>query len=620
MVEGITGGRSLPAEVMEEVVSKTDGVPLFVEELTKMVLESGLLRARDGGYELAGPLPPLAIPTTLQDSLMARLDRLGPTKEIVQLGAVMGREFSHELLETVSSFGGKTLEGALDRLLAAELLYQRGTRPHATYLFKHTLIQETAYQSLLKSLRQQYHARIAHAIRECSPEMVETQPELLAHHYTEAGLVEAAVDYWRLAGRRAIERSANMEAVRQLNRALELLATVPEDREKQRQELEVQTLLGIALINAKGYAAEEVEHAFLRAHQLCGQLGDSPLEFPILMGLLLCRMVRAEREATEELVEPLLGFAKRSGDTGFLVEAHGAAGVSAYYQGRHEEAEQHWKQTFALYDPDQHGAHAFIYGQDPGALAYAYGSMNMWLLGYPDRALERAGRAIGLAERISHPYSLAGALRQAGYQRLYRGEILEGYELHEACASISVEQGFPVWLSAAKAGRGWALVRLGEVEHGIAQIEEGLSILRGTGAQVEVPANLGRLADGLFQAGRAEEGLAAVDEALSLTERNLDRYLEPELFRLRGELLLILPTPDPEGAESCFERAIEKSRENGARSLELRAATSLTRLWQKQGKREEARTLLADIYGLFTEGFDTGDLKEAKAVLETFGG
>jgi predicted ATPase len=620
MVEGITGGTSLPDEVMEEVVSKTDGVPLFVEELTKMVLESGLLRMREGKYELAGPLPPLAIPTTLQDSLMARLDRLGPTKEIIQLGAVLGREFSRQLLETVSSFDAKTLEGALDQLVAAELLYQRGTPPHVNYLFKHALIQETAYQSLLKSMRQQYHARIARALREGSPETVETQPELLAHHYTEAGLAEAAVGYWQLAGQRAVERSSNVEAIHHLNRALELLATLPETRENRQREVGIQTILGVALINAKGYAAEEVARAFSRAQQLCEELGDTAQQFPTRFGLFAFRVVRAEREATRMLTKPLLAFAERSKDPGFLMEMHAAAGAAAFYQASHVEAEKHWERTLALYDPDQHGALAFIYGQDPAVFAYAYGCLNLWLLGYPDRALERAERAIALAERLGHPFSLAAALSQGAEHHLYRREIRESYELSDRCVSIAAEQSLPIWLGVGKARRGWALVRQGETQNGIAQIKEGLSIFRGTGAQVDVPGVLSQLADALLTAGIAEEGLAAIDEALSLTEKNLDRYFEPKLRRLRGELLLILPSPDPEEAEKCFRRALEQSRESHARSLELDAAMSLARLWHQQGRKDEARELVRPIYDGFTEGFDTRDLKEAKALLKELGG
>jgi class 3 adenylate cyclase/predicted ATPase len=624
MVEGITRGKTLPEEVLAQILVKTDGVPLFVEELTKNILESGLLLERDRHYELlTGPLLEVAIPSTLRDSLMARLDRLGLGKEIAQLASVLGREFSGELLQAVSPLASDALKEAVARLVEVELLYRRGQGSDATYVFRHALVQETAYESLLLSRRREHHRRVAEALAKHFPEVVGAEPEQLARHYTEAGLTEPAIGYWQQAGQQAVGRSANVEAIHHLNRALELLATLPEAPENHERELGIQTLLGVGLIETKGYAAEEVERAFARAQQLCAELGDAPQQFPILVGLFLFRMVRAEREATRELVQPLLAFAERSQDSGFLVEAHAAAGIVAFYERRHAGAEKHWEETFALYDPDQHGGHAFVYGQDPAALAYAYSGVNLWLLGHPDQALERSVRGIALAEKINHPFSLAGAVSQAGDLRLYRGEIAEGYELHDRCVSISAEQSFPLWLGVGTCGRGWALVRRGQMEEGIAQIQEGLAIFRATGAVVDVASNLSRLADALpglpdecAVAGRAEEGLAAVNEALSLTGKSLDRYFEPELRRLRGELLLILPTPDPVGAESCFQRAVEQSREQAARSLELRAATSLARLWQQQGRKEEAHALLAPVYDWFTEGFDTRDLKDAKVLLD----
>jgi len=412
MTDRVVHGKALPTEVVEQVVAKTDGVPLFVEELTKMVLESGLLQEREARYELTGPLPPLAIPTTLHDSLMARLDRLAAVKAMAQLGATLGREFSYELLQAVAPWDEVTLRRGLQQLVAAELLYQQGMPPRATYLFKHALIQDAAYQSLLKSTRQQYHQHIAQVLEAQFPDTVEVQPELLAYHYTEAGLSAQAVLYWQKAGQRAVERSAHLEAVAHLMKGLEVLATLPDTPKRSRQELGLQIILGPALMASKGIAAPEVGRAYARARELCRQVEDAPQVFSVLRGLWNFYLVRAEHQTAQELAEQLLTLAQRHQTPAFLLEAHMTLGISSFWQGAIATARAHLEQASTLYDPQPHRAHAFLYGLDPGMASRCYASWALWALGYPEQAHQRIDEGLSLAQELPHRFSLAAALER----------------------------------------------------------------------------------------------------------------------------------------------------------------------------------------------------------------
>ncbi|TMA50719.1 MAG: adenylate cyclase, partial [Deltaproteobacteria bacterium] len=398
MVEGVTGGKALPAEVVQQIVAKTDGVPLFVEELTKMVVESGLLKKENGHYELSGPLPPLAIPATLQDSLTARLDRLATVREVAQLGATLGREFTYELLQAVSPLDEASLQQALTKLIEAEMLYQRGLAPQARYVFKHVLIQDVAYQSLLKSKRQQYHQQIAQVLEERFPEIRETQPELLAYHYTEAGFIVQAIPYWQRAGQRATQRSAYVEAIAHLTKGLELLKTLPDTPERAQQELDLQLALGPALIATKGYAAPEVERVYARARELCQQVGETSQLFSVLWGLWDCHSVRAEHKAAHELGGQLLTLAQSGQDPAFLVEAYRALGVTLFWLGKLVPAREHIEQSILLYDSRQHRSYVSLYGQDPGVICLCRVALVLCYLGYPDQALKRSQEALTLAQ------------------------------------------------------------------------------------------------------------------------------------------------------------------------------------------------------------------------------
>jgi class 3 adenylate cyclase/tetratricopeptide (TPR) repeat protein len=414
MVGRVTAGKPLPAEVLHQIVTKTDGVPLFVEELTKMVLESGLLRAVDGHYELTGPLPPLAIPSTLQDSLMARLDRLAPVREIAQLGATLGREFSYEVLHAVSALDEGTLQHGLRQLVEAELLYQRGLPPQATYFFKHALVQDAAYHSQLKSKRRHLHQQIAQVLAERFSELKETQPELVAYHYTEAGLREQALPYWRQAGERAKQRSAYVEAVAHLTRGLDVLQTLPETPERAQHELALQATLGITLSVTKGYAAPEVERTHARAFALCRQVAESPQLFPVLVGLWIFHFLRAELHAAREVTEQVFRLARNLQNSVLLVWPHDELGLVLFHLGELASARTHLEQSIALYEPQRHRPdQSQVSTQDPKVNCLAYSAWTLRYLGYPDRARKRSEEAISLARELSHPFSLVFALNFA---------------------------------------------------------------------------------------------------------------------------------------------------------------------------------------------------------------
>jgi len=407
MIARVTGGKTLPPVVLQQVVTKTDGVPLFVEELTKTVLESGLLRETQEHYELTGPLPSLAIPATLHDSLMARLDRLATVKAVAQLGAVLGRTFSYEVLQAVTPLDEMSLQQALALLVDAELLYQRGVPPQATYLFKHALIQEAAYQSLLKSTRQQLHQRIAQVLETRFPASVETQPELVAQHYTAAGCTEQALVHWQRAGQQASDRSANLEAINHLTTGIELLTTLPETPERTQHALALHIALGGALQMAKGQAAPEVERAYTQARALCQQVGETPQMIPVLFGLWRFYAVRAQLHTARELGDTLLRLAQRAHDPALAVIAHHALGATWLYLGALPAARQHLEEGMAFYTPDQRRAQVFRMSQDPGVGCRAYAAVTLWLLGYPAQALVHLQDALMLAHELAHPYSLA---------------------------------------------------------------------------------------------------------------------------------------------------------------------------------------------------------------------
>jgi predicted ATPase len=606
MVAQVAARIALSDDTVATVVERTGGVPLFVEELTRAVLESG--DAKLTGRE---------IPATLHDSLMARLDRLGPAKEVIQVGAVIGSEFSYELLHAVHPIAEADLQATLRRLADAELLYVRGIAPEATYQFKHALIRDAAYEALLKSRRKELHQRVAQTIDERFEELKDAQPEVLGRHWSDAGDNDKAVKYFQFAGTRAVERNAMVEATRHYFRALELLSALPENIERDRRELELQLAIGPALSAVKGFAAAETERAYTRARELCALLGDSLKLSPVLFGLWVMYLVRGELRRAHEIAEGLLRLAQSAHDPELRLYAHIALGHTFLWMGDFIPAWEHLESAIAIYDPEHHQTLALRYlGFDAAVYCLSGMALTLWQLGYPDQALTRGNEALTLARRLSDPQSLVLAERFIGEVHLFRREANAAKVSAESLISRSVERGFSEWSPRAITLRGGAVALQGRHEEGTAQIREGLAALRATGFELWRTPFLCLLAEAYVEMGRLDDGFSALMEAQAVANKNEEREHEAEIHRLNGDLLLRREQSNTAEAQGCFQRAIEVARKQSAKSLELRATVSLARLLDKQGRRDEARTMLAEIYGWFTEGFDTADLKDAKALLD----
>jgi class 3 adenylate cyclase/predicted ATPase len=617
MVQHIAGGKLLPVVVLEQIVKKTDGVPLFVEELTKMVLESGLLRDKGEGYELAGPLPPMAIPATLQDSLTARLDRLASAKEIAQLSAILGRELTYEMLQAVSSLDEKRLQKGLSKLVEAELLYQRGIPPKATYTFKHALIQETAYLSLLKGTRQQYHQRIAGMLVGEFAETVATKPELVAHHYTEAGLGEQAIPFWMQAGQRAMQRSANEEAIAHLMCGLNVLKELPNSTQRDQQELALQMALGSALIVSRGYAVAEVEATYSKALELCGRIGDTPEVVPVLFALGRYYYVfRAEYQIAHDLGKRLLKLARKHNDAAALMMAHTVLGITSFWAGQYIAAREHVEKALALFDIGSHQDGDFRYAQDIRIVCFCYRVWTLLNLGYPKQAVEALKEMEALSDGLLHPPSTALFLVTACILHYWLHDTEKLQERARSLLASANQHGFVQWMYFGTFFMGWSQIEKGSGEAEIAQLSQAAADWQANGNEVLFPFLRGVLANAYRTAGIAEKGLKAVDEAMVKIEQTRERQEEARLHCLKGELLLIQNDRQEQQAEACFQRAVKIARRQNAKYQELQAATSLSRLWQSQGRKKDARSLLSGVYSWFTEGFDTEDMIKARALLD----
>jgi len=614
MIDSLTGGKVLPVHVRDEIVAKTDGVPLFVEELTKAVLGSGLVEEAADRYVLRGPQAPLAIPATLHDSLLARLDHLGLAREVAQLAAVIGREFSFELLDAVAPMHGAALADALGQLAKAGLILDRDVPPKATYIFKHALVQDAAYGSLLRSTRRQLHGRIARAITELMPQVCETQPELLAHHHGCAGLVDNAIAYGLKAGRSAASRSANEEAITHCTRALELLGTKSAGTERDRQELELLVALGVPTIAARGYMAADVERIYERARDLCDDVTDTPHRFAVLRGLWNSTFMRKPLALSQNLGAELLALANAQDDDTRRALACRAHGCSLFFRGEFESASQRFRQAVDLWDIGKARAEILVYGEDPSVLCRAYGSWLLWFLGYPEESDAWIGQALADAQRLGNPFIYAMTLGLASALHAHRGEAPQALERADASWRLSTKHGFPQWTAYAQMCRGWARAALGEADAGIAEMEQGWADWQALGAQLATVHATVRLAEACANVARIAAGLDWLEIAAEHARTFHECFLEAELHRLRGELLLGRETPLE--AEACLRRSMEIARHQKAKSLELRAAMTLAQHWQRQGRRQEAHDLVAPIFGWFTQGFDTPDLQKAKALLD----
>ncbi|WFU20255.1 adenylate/guanylate cyclase domain-containing protein [Bradyrhizobium sp. CB3481] len=615
MVARLSGGKALPPVVLDQIVAKTDGVPLFVEELTRTVLEANLLRDEGDHYALAGPLLSMAIPATLQESLLARLDRLAPAREVAQVGAAIGREFSHELLAMAAALPQSDLQAGLDDLVGSGLVFRRGTPPQVTYSFKHALVQDAAYATLVRAKRQRLHARIAAALEQHFPETVQAQPELLAHHFMEAGLAERAIDYWLRAGQAEIARSATAEAITQLSKGLELIPALTNDAARWRQELELQVALGVALMAAKGWAAPEVGRANARARDLCERLGDTSRFFPVLYGKWVFHVVRAELEAGRTAGEDLLHRAQEQNDAAAETVGNRIVGTAELLRGELGAARAHLERTLALYDPAAHRSLAFLFAQDPRVAGLSVLSWGLFALGYPEQAQAKIEQALTDAKELSHRNTLGYALLYGCILSQLRHDKDEARDRANALITLAAEQDAPHFLGAGIIIRGWTLGEAGDFGTGIAQIRDGLAMWQATGAGFLVPYFRSLLAEVHGRSGAVNEGLDLITEALDRAEETSEEWFEAELHRIMGELTLRLPKPDPIAAEAQFGQAAATARQQGAKLWELRAATSLARLWREQGRRGEAHDLLAPLYSQFTEGFGTPDLQAANAIL-----
>lgn len=616
VIESIAGDKKLPTEVAREIVEKTEGVPLFVEELTRMVLESGLLREQDDHYELTRVLTSLAIPSTLYESLMARLDRLGTAKEVAQLSATIGKEFSYDLIRAISPLDEAKLTGALNRLVDAELLDQHLLSFQPSYSFRHALIRDAAYQSLLNLKRREYHRRIAVALQESFHEIVNANPELIAAHYTDAGLVDQAIPYWQRAGQRALERSANQEAIRHLRKALELLRTLPENPERLQQELSLEISLGTALMATKGFPTDQVIGVYARARELSERLGEATQLFRVLWGQWLNCTSRREHRAALELGQQCLRVAERARDPMLLAQAHQTLGAGYCTTGEFTEALGHLEQAITVDDPVRQRSHADTYGHDPGVLSLILSGFSLWFLGYPDQALKRNDEGLALAEKLSHPATSALAAAFAAMVQQFCRNAQAVEELAGLAVDLSTRYDLAFQRAMGTILGAWAMTQRGQKATGIARMRRALEGLRASGA-VLLMGYFSLLLAGEVE--QPEEGLSI----LAGVDSSSEYHWAAELYRLKGELLLRQGERhliNQAEAEQCFCQALTISREKRAKSLELRAAMSVCRLRLREGKRLDARQALEGIFGSFSEGFDTPDLRDAKMLLEELAG
>ncbi len=605
---------------MAEIVARTDGIPLFVEEMTKAVLE-----AKDEGVArrtvAAIPSPALAVPASLHASLMARLDRLGRAKEVAQIGAAIGREFSHALLALVVRETDAELQLALDRLIQAGLLFRHGTPPHASYLFKHALVQDAAYGMLLREPRRALHSRIAAALEDQFAETTENQPEILARHCSEAGLIEKAASLWGKAGQRSLARSALAEGAAQLARALAEIVALPPTPTTRREQIMLQVALITALFHTKGFAAPETKEAVEEARLLIEQaeaLGEPPdplLLFSVLYGFWATHYVAFNGDVLRELAVQFLGLAEKQKAVVPLMVGHRLMGATLVFTGNVAEGRAHYDQAIALYDPAEHRPLALRFGQDVGVTILSFRSQALWFLGYPEAAHTDAEHALQAAREIGHAGTLMYALSIAPLTLFLSGDYGQASTLAEKVIALADERGVLFWKALGTINRGCILAMTGSSADAVQTITSGISGWRSTGATVWMPLFLSYLAKAHAALDQFEDAWRCIDGALTAVETTKERWYEADIHRTAGELALLSPQPDATKAEVCFERALAVARKQRAKSWELRAAMSMARLWHKKGKREQARDLLAPVYGWFTEGFQTLDLKEAKALL-----
>jgi serine/threonine protein kinase/predicted ATPase len=609
-----TGGAP-PEALLSQVYDRTSGVPLFVEEFTKMVQESGAMeRARQGDTPT---WLTREIPATLQDLVMARLDRMDGERELAQLAATLGREFSYEFLAAIANLDEQTLHNELAMLVKSEIIYAKGRPPRCTYVFKHALLEDALYNALVKNKRQQFHRRIADVLEAQFPEIAETRPELLAHHFTEAGLTQKGVEYWLKAGLRSQERSANIEAIGHLRKGLELIASLPESPERDSQELQFLTALGSAFIAARGYAAPEVGPILQRALELCRSISDERQLFGIMLGTWEWRLVRGDLRMGAELATEGRKLAERLKDPGMLMESLFMRAATMFYRAEFAGARARHEKAMRYDDRGRTQFWTAYTGHDAGVTHRCYLALNLWHLGCPDQAFNVAHEARELALTIGHAFSLAHAVDFTSFLYFYCRLGAEVQAAAEEEIAIGREQGFPLWHALGTIHMGTGVLLQGRPAEALPLLLNGLSEFRATGADLRVSCYLAILGDAYMQLARYKDAENVLNEGLAIAEKNDERCHDAELYRLKGELLLAESPEQNAAAEGCFRMALETAARQQSKAWELRAALSLARLWQRGGRRDEARAALAAVYDTYSEGFTTPDLIDAKTLIRS---
>jgi class 3 adenylate cyclase/predicted ATPase len=617
MVSNFLETGEIDGQLESFILERTEGVPFFIEEFMRSLKDLKVIGKRGNKYFAVRDLQDVTIPATIQDVIMARVDALPEAaKKTLQIGSINGREFSYELIKNVMEIPEKELLSHLSILKDSELFYERGIFPQSTYVFKHALTQDAAYQSLLKATRQKYHRKVALVLEEHFPKTVDAHPELLGHHCTEAGLIEQAITYWQKAGDMAIRRSAHVVAERHFARGIELVKTLPETIKRVQRELDLQTAYGTALMATRGFGAPEVKQALVRARELCEKAGETPQLFEILHGLWIFYLTQSELHTSLEIAEQILDIAKRIGDPASFLEAYHVLGANYFWQGEYISAQRNFEQTIAIYNSQPKSSRILLpRREDPAVICCAHLAELLWILGYPDKAVEKMDVAFDLANELVHPFSMGFALLSAALLHLFRREPRIACERAEAGVELAKEQKFVLWLAWSTSLLGAALAAQGRIEEGIAVICRGLDIHHATGTITGTVHLRILLAEVYGKAGKIKEGFSSLDEAQVVVEKNEGMFYHAELYRTRGVLLLMQDRPNEQSAEEQFRKAVQVARQKQAKSLELRAAISLSRLLMKKGNKKEALHALTEIYNWFTEGFDTADLIEAKVLL-----
>ncbi len=608
--------KALPESLVAQIYQRTGGVPLLVEEFTRMVRESvgDGPAAAGSGTEATSPKE---IPTTLQDLVMGRLDHMACDRQIVWLTATLGHRFDYELLAATATAGETTLRAELTKLVSAGVLYSKGQWPRCSYIFKHGLLEEALYTAIDEQTRREFHQRIAEAMEKQFPQAAEMQPEVLAEHCTKAGLVEKAVRYCLKAGLRSRDRFANVEAASHLRKGLQWLETLEPSAERDALELELLAPLGTAYIAWRGYADPEVDPILRRAHALCERVGQTPQVFAIMWGNFAYHIVRGDFRVCAELAEEAIAFAERLSHPEILMEALFLRGITRLYRGDFAGARAICAEGLARFDDrERTAALAKLIGEDPGITYRCYLALARWHLGFPDLALEASRELVELARSIKHPFSLAYALHHTGWVHQHCRLGLQTQIAGEELMQIALDQGFLFWHATGTLYLAGGLLLQGRMERGLPLLQKGLQAYRATGAKLGLPYYVSMLADAYLRMGQFTEASVALDEAITLADQNDERFQEAELYRLKGELRLAV-SDDQTGAEECFRRAIETADQQGSKAWKLRATTSLARLWQRQGHREKAFAALSAVYRWFTEGRNTPDLLAAAALHES---